>query len=58
LSWFACEVLDECPSGDHRLVVAKVIDGKLLNADAEPLTYRQTGDIDGAAKLFPDRFGK
>jgi flavin reductase (DIM6/NTAB) family NADH-FMN oxidoreductase RutF len=58
LAWFACEVLHECPAGDHRLMVAKVIDGELVDAEAEPLTYRHTGDIDGASALFPDRFGK
>jgi len=58
LAWFACEVLHECPAGDHRLVVGKVIDGKLVDAEAKPLTYRDTGDMDGASVLFPDRLGK
>jgi flavin reductase (DIM6/NTAB) family NADH-FMN oxidoreductase RutF len=57
LAWFACEVVDDGAAGDHRLVVGKVIDGKLVDPGAEPLTYRDTGDMDGAAALFPNRFG-
>jgi flavin reductase (DIM6/NTAB) family NADH-FMN oxidoreductase RutF len=58
LAWFACEVQNECPAGDHRLVVGKVIDGELVDAQGQPLTYRDTGDMDGGAALFPDRLGK
>ena len=58
LAWFASEVLHECPAGDHRLVVGKVIDGKLVDERAEPLTYRDTSDLDGASTLFPDRLGE
>jgi flavin reductase (DIM6/NTAB) family NADH-FMN oxidoreductase RutF len=46
----------EYPAGDHALVVGKVIDGKLLDSEAEPLSYRQTGAMDGASALFPDAF--
>ena len=31
-------------------------DGKLLDANAEPMTYRETGAMDGAATLYPDTF--
>jgi flavin reductase (DIM6/NTAB) family NADH-FMN oxidoreductase RutF len=58
LAWFACEVQHECPAGDHRLVVGKVIDGELVDAQGQPLSYRDTRDIDGASALFPDRLGK
>ncbi len=57
MAWFACEVLHECPAGDHRLVVGKVTDGKVVDARAKPLTYRDTGDLDGVASRFPDRLG-
>jgi flavin reductase (DIM6/NTAB) family NADH-FMN oxidoreductase RutF len=57
MAWFACEVLHECPAGDHRLVAGKVTDGKVVDARAKPLTYRDTGDLDGGASLFPDRLG-
>jgi flavin reductase (DIM6/NTAB) family NADH-FMN oxidoreductase RutF len=49
-------VLNEHPAGDHVLVLGKVIGGKLLDSEAEPMCYRQTGDMDGASALFPDAF--
>ena len=50
-------MLAEYPAGDHVLVLGKVIDGKLLDAEAEPMTYRDTGAMDGASALFPADFG-
>jgi hypothetical protein len=38
-------------------VLGKVIGGKLLDSEAEPMFYRQTSDLDGASALFPDVFG-
>ena len=57
LAWFECQVEGEHPAGDHVLVLGKVIDGKVLDSKAEPLTYRETGAMDGASALFPDVFG-
>ena len=57
LAWFECQVVGEHPAGDHVLVLGKVIDGKLLDSKAEPMTYRETGAMDGASALFPDVFG-
>jgi flavin reductase (DIM6/NTAB) family NADH-FMN oxidoreductase RutF len=57
LAWFECQVVGEHPAGDHVLVLGKVINGKLLDSKAEPLTYRETGAMDGASALFPDVFG-
>lgn len=51
LAWFECEVLNAHQAGDHVLTVGKVVGGKLLDPEAEPLTYRQTGDLDGASDL-------
>ena len=48
--------VDEYPAGDHVLVLGHVIGGKLLDSEAEPLSYRETGAMDGAAVLFPDVF--
>jgi flavin reductase (DIM6/NTAB) family NADH-FMN oxidoreductase RutF len=56
LAWFECRVVGEHPAGDHVLVLGKVIDGKLLDSEAEPMTYR-TGAMDGASALFRDGFG-
>ena len=57
LAWFECQVVGEHPAGDHVLVVGKVVDGKLLDSKAEPMTYRETGAMDGAYALFPKAFG-
>ena len=57
IAWFECRVVDEHQAGDHVLVLGKVIDGKLLDAKAEPMAYRETGSMDGASALFPDAFG-
>ena len=39
------------------LVLGKVTGGKLLIFEAEPMSYRETGSMDGASTLFPDAFG-
>ncbi len=57
LAWFECQVVGEHTAGDHVLVLGKVINGKLLDSQAEPMSYRQTGTMDGASALFPDVFG-
>ena len=56
LAWFECRLVDEYPAGDHVLVLGYVIGGKLLDSEAEPLSYRETGAMDGAAVFFPDVF--
>ena len=48
--------MGEHPAGDHVPMLGKVISGKLLDAQAEPMSYRQTGAMDGASALFPDVF--
>ena len=58
IAWFECQVVGEHPAGDHMLVLGKVIDGKLLDPEAEPMSYRQTSAMDGASELFPDVFGE
>jgi flavin reductase (DIM6/NTAB) family NADH-FMN oxidoreductase RutF len=58
LAWFECQVVSEHPAGDHVLVVGRVIDGKLVDSEAEPMCYRETGAMDGASTLYPDVFGE
>jgi flavin reductase (DIM6/NTAB) family NADH-FMN oxidoreductase RutF len=57
VAWFECQLVSEHPAGDHVLVLGKVIDGKLLDSEAELMCYRQTGQMDGAASLYPDALG-
>jgi len=54
LAWFACRVVNEYPAGDHVLVLGNVIGGKLLDSEAQPMSYRETGAMDGAFALYPD----
>jgi flavin reductase (DIM6/NTAB) family NADH-FMN oxidoreductase RutF len=56
MAWFECEFVRECPAGDHLVVIGRVSDGALLDAEAEPMNYRDTGDMDGSAALFVDAF--
>jgi flavin reductase (DIM6/NTAB) family NADH-FMN oxidoreductase RutF len=56
VAWFECEFVRECLAGDHLVVIGRVADGALLAADAQPMNYRDTGDMDGSAALFPDAF--
>jgi flavin reductase (DIM6/NTAB) family NADH-FMN oxidoreductase RutF len=58
LAWFECQVVSEHSAGDHMLVLGKVIDGKLLDSEAEPMSYRETGAMDGASTLYPDVLGE
>jgi flavin reductase (DIM6/NTAB) family NADH-FMN oxidoreductase RutF len=58
LAWFECQVVSEHPAGDHVLVVGRVLDGKLVDSEAEPMRYRDTGAMDGASTLYPGVFGE
>ncbi len=42
LAWLDCEAVQFLPAGDHTLVIARVLDGRVLR-DAEPLTSTYTG---------------
>jgi hypothetical protein len=42
----------------RRMSAALVIDGKLLDAEAEPMRYRETGAMDGASTLYPEVLGE
>lgn len=53
LAWFECRVMGEYPAGDHVLVIGRVVNGELCEPSGIPLHYRDTGNLDGAAVLFP-----
>ena len=53
LAYFECELMGRTRAGDHELVLGKVVDGKILDRDATPLTYAETGDMDGSSALYP-----
>jgi flavin reductase (DIM6/NTAB) family NADH-FMN oxidoreductase RutF len=51
-AWFECRVTDKHSAGDHVVVLGEVVNGRLLDPAADLLTYRDTGDMDGAASLY------
>jgi flavin reductase (DIM6/NTAB) family NADH-FMN oxidoreductase RutF len=56
LAYFECELTGRHRAGDHELVLGRVVDGKILDPGAAPLTYADTGDMDGSAGLYPVGF--
>jgi len=56
LAYFECQLDHETDAGDHRLVLGRVVNGELIDCEAVPLTYQDTGSMDGAHRLFPDAF--
>jgi flavin reductase (DIM6/NTAB) family NADH-FMN oxidoreductase RutF len=52
LAHFECELQDRHPAGDHELVIGLVVGGRVLNPDAAPMLYAETGDMDGSSALF------
>lgn len=53
LAYFDCELSGQLQAGDHELVLGRVIDGRVLAAEARPLIYAETGDMDGSSVLYP-----
>ncbi|HEV7364213.1 MAG TPA: flavin reductase family protein [Gemmatimonadales bacterium] len=56
LAYFDCELAGSIPAGDHELVLGRVTDGQLLDRRGAPLSYADTGDMDGSSALYPGRF--
>ena len=56
VAYLECQVEVEHAAGDHRIVIARVTGGELLSPDTIVLGYRDTGNLDGSAALYPPRF--
>ncbi|MGH8584287.1 MAG: flavin reductase family protein [Gammaproteobacteria bacterium] len=56
LAYFECVVTARYAAGDHAIVIGRVVDGGLLNPGVPPMHYRDTGDLDGSSRLFPEAF--
>lgn len=56
LAYFDCEVVDSIAAGDHEVIVARVIGGHVIDAAAAPMTYAETGNMDGSSALYPAGF--
>ena len=48
----ARELQDRHPAGDHELVIGLVVGGRVLDPNAVPMLYAETGDMDGSSALF------
>jgi len=55
-AYLECRVTGTMPAGDHELILGEVVDGGLLDPEAAPLRYSDTGDIDGSSALYPGKF--
>ncbi|HLK70922.1 MAG TPA: flavin reductase family protein [Steroidobacteraceae bacterium] len=55
LAWLACEVQQVTRAGDHELFIARLTHGSIRLPDALPMTYAQTGNMDGSADLYGQR---
>jgi flavin reductase (DIM6/NTAB) family NADH-FMN oxidoreductase RutF len=56
LAYFDCQLIGRHRAGDHELVLGRVAEGRILDPSAVPLTYADTGDMDGSAGLYPNNF--
>ena len=56
LAYFDCQVDDTHRAGDHELVIGRVVDGAVLASEGLPMTYAETGDLDGSSALYPSNF--
>ena len=56
LAYFDCELSGEMGAGDHELTLGRVTYGRVLDPDAAPLLYSDTGDMDGSSALYPRKF--
>jgi flavin reductase (DIM6/NTAB) family NADH-FMN oxidoreductase RutF len=56
LAYFECALEGRTRAGDHELVLGRVMNGQVLDPKAAPLTYAETGDMDGSSALYPRHF--
>ncbi len=56
MAWFECEMAGEHPSGDHVLVVGRVVNGGLLKEEPSPMNYLEMSGADSTATLLPENF--
>ena len=53
LAYFDCRLDGSMPAGDHELVLGRVVEARVLDPEAVPLKYAETGDMDGSSALYP-----
>jgi flavin reductase (DIM6/NTAB) family NADH-FMN oxidoreductase RutF len=57
LAYLECVLDGRTPAGDHEIVTGRVVAGGVLESDAVPLTYAETGELDGSRELYPSDLG-
>ncbi len=53
VAYLECRLTGGIPAGDHEIVIARPVAGEILLPNAIPLTYADTGDLDGSRELYP-----
>jgi flavin reductase (DIM6/NTAB) family NADH-FMN oxidoreductase RutF len=53
VAYLECRLTGRIPAGDHEIVIARPTAGEILLPDAIPLTYADTGDLDGSREMYP-----
>ena len=53
LAYFDCRLDGSMPAGDHHLVLGRVLEARVLEPETVPLTYAETGNMDGSSALYP-----
>jgi flavin reductase (DIM6/NTAB) family NADH-FMN oxidoreductase RutF len=56
LAYFGCQLTGSINAGDHEIVIGRVLEGRILDPNATPMSYEETGDMDGSSALYPARF--
>ena len=56
LAYLECELVQRVPAGDHEIAVGRVVGGRILDRDAAPMMYAETGTMDGSSTLYPASF--
>jgi flavin reductase (DIM6/NTAB) family NADH-FMN oxidoreductase RutF len=56
LAYLECRVIARHRAGDHELVLGEAVGGRVLTLEAVPMTYAETGNLDGSAELYPPTF--
>ena len=57
IAYLECRLTDRYPAGDHEIAIGRVIAGEIVRPEATPLTYADTGELDGSRALYPDSLG-
>src|SRR2546425_5437663 len=49
-AYLECRVASRHAAGDHEVVLAQVVGGRVLAPEASPMTYAESGNLDGSAE--------